>query len=96
MEIKVPESWSLNELEDALKVQLMGRYMRDGHNRYGILLLVHKQARSKGWQTAAGDWLTFEQVAEHLRGLARSIAAKESLAPQAEIAVVDVSAFAEG
>ena len=93
MEIKVARSWSLPELEDALKVQLIGQYLRDRQDRYGILLLVHQRTRPRGWKTAAG-WLTFEQVVDHLRGLARSIAAESPQAPQAEIATIDVSSVA--
>jgi hypothetical protein len=91
MEIKVAESWTLEELEDALSVQLVGRYLRDRHNRYGILLLVHQSARPKGWRTTAGNFLSFEQAVSRLRTLARSIAANGSAAPQAKIAVIDVS-----
>jgi hypothetical protein len=91
MEIKVAESWSLNDLEHALKVQLVGQYLRDRHNRHGILLLVHKEARARGWVTATGEFLTFEQVVGHLRALARSIAAESPDAPQVEIAVINVS-----
>ena len=93
MEIKVPESCSLKELEDALKVQLVGKYLRDRHNRYGILLLVYQKRRQRGWQTAAGDWLAFEQVVDHLRILARSIAAEGPNTPQAKIATIDVSSI---
>lgn len=92
MEIKVADSWSLTELENALQVQLVGRYMRDRHNRYGILLLVHQKVRPKGWKTSTGAWFTFEEVVEYLRQRARLIASKEPCAPQAEIAVIDVSA----
>lgn len=91
MEIKVGESWSLDQLENALRVQLVGRYLRDRHNRYGVLLLVHQKARPRGWQTAAGDWLTFDQVLIHLRSVARSIATEGPNAPQVDIAVIDVS-----
>ena len=91
MEIKVAESWSLNDLEGALKVQLVGRYLRDRHNRYGILLLVHQGSRPIGWKTAAGDYLTFEQMVRHLQSIARSVAAKSPNAPQPEIAVIGVS-----
>lgn len=88
MEIKIAESWALGELENALILQLIGRYLRDRHNRYGILLLVHQKARPKGWRTATGDFLTFEQVLRHLRTIARSIAAESPTAPQVEIAVI--------
>jgi hypothetical protein len=91
MEIKIAESWSLDQLEDALRDQLIGRYLRDRHNRWGILLLVHQNARPRGWQMAEDNWLTFDQVVIHLQSLARSIAAEGSDAPQAEIALIDVS-----
>ena len=42
MEIKVAESWSLTELDDALEVQLCGRYLRSDQGRYGVLLLVQR------------------------------------------------------
>jgi hypothetical protein len=93
MEIKVAESWTLDELEGALRVQLVGRYLRDRHNRHGILLLVHQKTRPKGWQTATGEFLVFEQVVSHLRALARLIAAASPNAPQVEIAAIDVSSM---
>lgn len=91
MEIKVAESWPLKELEDALRLQLIGRYLRDRHNRYGILMLVHQKPRLKGWQATDGDWLSFEQVVSHLRHLAWLIAAESPNSPQVEIAIIDVS-----
>ena len=96
MEIKVAESCSLGELEEALEGQLVGRYLRDRQNRYGILLLVHQKARPRGWQGATGDFLTFEQVVDHHRTLARSIAAQSPNAPQVQIAVIDVSSVNSG
>lgn len=69
MEIKVAESWTLAQLEAALRLQLIGRYLRHSNNRYGILLLVHRRPRKKGWRTADGDWLSFNQVVEHLAHL---------------------------
>jgi hypothetical protein len=93
MEIKVAESWTLKELEGALTEQLIGRYLRDRLNRCGILLLVHQQSRRKGWQVGA-NWLDFNQVIDHLRTLARSIASRDPSAPQVEIAALDVSSVA--
>jgi hypothetical protein len=96
MEIKVAESWTLPELEDALRVQLVGQYLRDRVNRYGILLLVHQKPRVKGWQGPDGGMLTFDRVVGHLQQLAKVIAAESPHAPQAEIAVVDVSKAKKG
>jgi hypothetical protein len=59
IEIKVPESWTLEQLEAALTDQLCGRYLRARDARHGILLLVYKEPRPKGWQdTKTGAFLT--------------------------------------
>ena len=96
VEIKVAESWTLEELEAALKAQLCGKYLRAREGRYGILLLVHQKVRPKGWQGRDRTMLTFDQVVQHLRAMAIAIAASGFDAPQAEIAVLDVSSFNQG
>jgi hypothetical protein len=95
IEVKVPESWSLAQLEQALKEQLAGRYLRAQDAKHGILLLVHKQARPHGWVTADGSFLTFEQVVVHLRKIAEETAGSAHDAPQALIDVIDVSGVAD-
>lgn len=91
MEIKVAESWTLQDLEDALTTQLVGRYLRDRSARHGILLLVHQTPRPRGWQERSGRFLTFAKVVDRLEGLARRIAAQEPNAPYVEVAAIDVS-----
>jgi hypothetical protein len=92
IEIKVPESWSLSNLEATLTDQLCGRYLRARDARHGILLLVHQQPRPRGWQdTETGAFLTLGEVVARLRALAARIAGTEPDAPQAEIALLDVS-----
>jgi hypothetical protein len=92
IEIKVAGSWSRTKLEEALEVQLMGRYLRDEKTRWGILLLVYQAERAEGWEKpfGSGHW-TFAEVVEHLRARARDIAAKDSSAPQMRVCVIDVS-----
>ena len=91
VEIKVPESWTLGELETALTEQLCGRYLRARDARHGILLLVHQSERPKGWlDTNTGAFLNFSEVVARLRALAAGIAGAEPEAPQPEIAVIDV------
>jgi hypothetical protein len=87
IEIKVPESWTLEQLQAALTDQLCGRYLRARGAQHGILLLVYKEARAK--ETAS--FLTFSEVVNRLRTLAAHIAGAEPDAPQAEIAVLDVA-----
>lgn len=91
IEVKVAESWSLNDLIAALNDQLGGRYLRAQDGKHGILLLVHQQARARGWEDANGSFLTFEQVVAHLGAIAQRTASSANDAPQALIQVIDVS-----
>jgi hypothetical protein len=92
MEIKVAESWSLAELDDALDAQLCGRYLRSDQARYGVLLLVHQKARPIGWEDkAAGRYLSFPQVVDRLRSRALAISGESHDSPQPEVAMLDVS-----
>jgi hypothetical protein len=92
MEIKVAESWTLRDLEDALEVQLCGRYLRATDGRFGALLLVHQDPRTKGWEDkASGTWLSFPEVVERLSAKAVQIAGKNLESPQPVVCVLDVS-----
>jgi hypothetical protein len=90
IEIKVPASWPLPQLEYALTGQLAGRYLREKDKRHGVLLLVHQSARTRGWEDGAGGCLTFAQVVHHLKAKTREMEAGVD-ASRAEIAVIDVS-----
>jgi hypothetical protein len=92
MEIKVAESWTLKQLEDALEVQLCGRYLRATDGRHGVLLLVHQKAREKGWgDTSTGGYLSFAEVVARLSARAAAIAGTDHDSPRAEVAVLDAS-----
>jgi hypothetical protein len=94
IEIKVPESWTLEELEKALIDQLCGLYLRARDARHGILLLVHKEPRPIGWKDAkTGTFLKFSEVVDRLRALAAYIAGTRPDAPQPEISVLDITTF---
>jgi len=90
IEIKVAESWTLEQLEAALTDQLCGRYLRANDGRHGILLLVHQVERASGWK-AQNRFLTFAQVVAHLQAIAMRICGASWDGPQPEIAVLDVS-----
>lgn len=94
-EIKVAESWTLPELEDALVKQLCGQYLRAQGGREGILLLVHQKRRPKGWVLPDGTFMNFVAVVERLRALAATIRKSSPSGPQPEICVVDVSSCAK-
>lgn len=93
-EIKVAESWTLSQLEDALVKQLCGQYLRARDGREGILLLVHQAPRTKGWELPDGTFLNFEAVVDRLRALATTIRNSSLSGPQPEISVIDVSSRA--
>ena len=95
IEVKVAESWTVEQLEAALTEQLCGRYLRSKDAHHGILLLVHQVPRSRGWEhPETGTFLTFEEVVVHLRALAAQVSGATIDAPQPEIAVLDVSSCA--
>jgi hypothetical protein len=93
-EIKVAESWTLEQLEAALTRQLCEKYLRARDARHGILLLVHLAPKPENWSDKNGKALTFAEVVAHLRKMAIAIAGSSEDAPQPEIAVLDVSQFA--
>jgi hypothetical protein len=90
IEIKVAESWTLEQLEAALTDQLCGRYLRANEGRHGILLLVHQVERASGWKSR-NEFFTFPQVVAHLKEMALQICGASWNGPQPEIAVLDVS-----
>jgi hypothetical protein len=90
-EIKVAESWTMQQLEDALIKQLCGQYLRGKDGREGILLLLHQKPRPKGWELPDGTYLNFGAVTERLRALAARIRSESTASPQPEICTIDVS-----
>jgi hypothetical protein len=93
IEVKVAESWTLEQLEDALVKQLCGRYLRASGGRHGILLLVHQEHRPRGWPRKKGAPLAFAEVVAHLKKMAVKISGAAVGGPQPEVASLDVSQF---
>jgi hypothetical protein len=93
IEVKVPESWSLSQLEDALNEQLGARYLRAKDANYGILLLVHQTARPRGWRQSDGSFLPFGELVAHLRRMAQNTSGSSYEAPQALVEGIDVSSL---
>jgi len=81
---------ALAVLDEALEIQLCGRYLRSDRGRYGVLLLVHQKARPVGWEDKVlGTYLTFAGVVARLRTRAMAISGEGHDAPQPEVAVLD-------
>lgn len=94
IEVKVAESWTLKQLEVALYQQMIGQYLRDRENRYGILLIAHQKPRRDGWQKPDKTYLNFSEIIDHLRTLAHEVAMQRPYSPQVEIVTLDVSSVA--
>jgi len=91
IEVKVAETWSLTDLEEALEDQLANRYLRAKDARHGVLLLVHQKRRAKGWIRASDDIvLSFAEVVQHLQTRADILAAQFD-GPQIQVTTLDVS-----
>jgi hypothetical protein len=72
LEVKIAERCTGTELEDALRSQLVGTYMRANNSRFGILV-VCSSGPSRRW-TVANRNVEFEGIIAHLRAQAKEIA----------------------
>jgi hypothetical protein len=73
IEVKIADNWTIRELEEALEIQLVGKYLRHDTCRAGCLLLTFHG--SKRWIPAAGVQMRFDEVVEFLKTRAREIEA---------------------
>ena len=72
IEIKVGDSWTVKQLEEAITDQLLGFYMRHDTCRAGCLLVTY--AGRKGWKRpGTNDSITFSEVIDHLKGVAARV-----------------------
>lgn len=77
------ETWTVRQLEDALRTQLVGQYLRHNRCRTGILLIC--QAAQKRWQhPSTRRQMNLIDVVEHLSSIALSIMAES---PELNIAI---------
>lgn len=95
IEIKVAESWTLEQLEDALVTQLCEQYLRAQDSRDGVLLLVHQKPRPKGWELPDGAYLSFDGLVQRLQEQATNICRQTPTGPRPAVAVLDVSKCAK-
>lgn len=91
IEVKLAEDWTRTELEHALNHQLCQQYLRHRDERHGILLLVHRRPRRRGWEAPdGGGFWSFNELVAHLERLAATISATGPDAPQPAISTLDV------
>jgi hypothetical protein len=73
IEVKLAHRWSVTKLEDALRTQLVGQYLRHNICKAGCLLLTHHKAASYWKHPQTKVRLSFGEVIEHLRCIAKDI-----------------------
>ncbi len=73
----------------------MGRYLLEPDSRWGILLIVCRAKRRKGWRMPDGTYAQISGVVEHLRRIAQDIAGKDAEAAQMSVQLIDVSVFTD-
>lgn len=80
IEVKIASSWSLAELERALRNQLVGQYLRDESCKVGCLLLTC-EGKKKFWeQVETGARLDFGGLIRHLAERGRELELQQSSA----------------
>jgi hypothetical protein len=62
LEIKWADSWSLNDLLDALEKQLLGQYLRAHNSRHGALVIGMIGNSQRSWRSPDGTNLNFSEV----------------------------------
>ncbi len=75
IEIKVGDSWTVQQLEDTITKQLLALYMRHETCRAGCLLVTYA-GRKKFKRPGTNEWMTFEQVIDHLKAVAKRVEAE--------------------
>ena len=98
LEVKIADNWSVSQLLTALRVQLVGQYLRHTSCKHGCLLLVHhgrerqSGSRRRFWKhTVTGERLDLTAVAELLKEDAESLQRESSDSIRVEIFVLDLS-----
>jgi hypothetical protein len=89
IEAKIAQRWTLPQLEDSLRHQLVGAYMAANSSKYGILA-VCSSGTKRGWQIAAGaPDADFKEVVARLRTLAGDIVATNHQVLGLHVVVID-------
>jgi hypothetical protein len=78
IEIKIAHKWLLNELESALRKQLVGQYLRHETSRAGCLLLTYHGNKPYWKHPNTQEHLKFADLVDYLAGIAQEIERESS------------------
>lgn len=91
IEIKIADKgWSVNELERALREQLVGQYLCHESCKAGCLLLTYNGDKKYWEHPGTGASMTFNELIAHLDALARTIEAEQGHAVRLSVRGLDL------
>ena len=89
IEIKWAHKWTVTDLEDGLKNQLVGQYLRAVDSTHGIYLLVNAKS-GRTWKLMAKK-LDFNGLLQHLQILAKKIEREREGVDRLEVIGIDLT-----
>ncbi len=89
IEIKWAHKWSISDLEDGLKTQLVGQYLKAVDSTHGIYLLANAKP-VKIWHNGSNK-LDFKGLINHLKALTKEMKAKLEGVERLEVIGIDFS-----
>ena len=86
------DSWSLRELKEAIKDQLIGLYMRSKDERYGVLALTY-HGKKQRWrhETKGQKSMNIGQLSFYLQAYANELVKTDGNLERIEVVTVDLS-----
>lgn len=90
IELKIADSWTVKVLEERLKNQLCGQYLRDPHSTCGIFLLIY--CGKEYWEhPTTKEHLNFSQLIAFLENIAAEILIKDKKIESIQVVGIDLT-----
>ena len=90
IELKITDKWSHTELEERLKNQLVGQYLRDYRSQFGIYMLINQS--KKRWKIVKENrYVNFQNLIKELQIVADEITEARSYISEIKIIGIDLN-----
>ena len=90
-EVKIADNWSLNQLEHALREQLVGQYLRHADCKAGCLLLTYHGRKHYWKHPGSANRLEFQEIVAILRVEAKRIEIETSYEVRLSVFGIDLT-----
>ncbi len=87
-EVKIADNWTIKDLEGALRVQLVGQYLRHEDCKAGCLLLIYRGKKGKWKRPRSAQRLSFREAVAYLASKAKNLEGRSN--GQLRVAVVGI------